>query len=379
MWDQTPRPRDVPASSSEHGAPSAERVVRIVLGTTIAAAALALAAAFWIGGRPAAVAAKPHLVLVTGGASDYWQRAAQGAQQAARDLGAELHVEMLAVDGDVERQTELIQQLTAHAPDGLAVCPLAAATQGDALDAAARRSRLVTFVADAPHTRRLCFCGPNSNSAGRLAARTVRALFPEGAAVLMLGARRGQEPEQNRRDGFCEATQFLHRGADPADKLFPVVERMTDDGDDAMRAGRIAAALRAHPEIRCVLDLSGRSVEPVVEATARAGVDDRVQVVTFDESAATLAAVARGTVHAAIVGDPYHSAYRAVRQLCRLAGARGNQLPAPGRGSDTTPCRVVRRDNAGTYPPRPSWRSAPATAGRLHVPGDRRSEFAALN
>src|SRR3954447_20683665 len=120
----------------------------------VAGAILVVRGILWYEG---AFTPKPRVALVTASAGPYWDLIVKGAQDAADRHGVRL--EVVRPPSDEPSQSKAIQSLIGQGYDGVAVSPNDATRQARLLAELGAKSNLVTFDADAPIARRLCFVG----------------------------------------------------------------------------------------------------------------------------------------------------------------------------------------------------------------------------
>ena len=152
---------------------------------------------------------------------------------------------------------------------------------------------------------------------------------------------------RERRQGVID--ELLGRGFDrnrPADPVdtplkgpkFTVVATATDGGDPAKAVESIAAALRAHPEVKGILGLFSYSAGAALKAIKQVGRSDQLKIVGFDASDETQAALQAGTVYSSILQDSYRCGYETIEVLANEA--RGIS-PGP---AELSPILTVRVD-----------------------------------
>ena len=139
-------------------------------------------------------------------------------------------------------------------------------------------------------------------------------------------------------DGFDR-----NRPADPVDvqlkgPKFTVVATATDGGDPAKAVESIAAALRAHPEVKGIVGLFRLQRGAALKAIKQVGRSDQLKVVGFDASDETQAALEAGTIYSSILQDSYRCGYETIEVLANEA--RGIS-PGP---AELSPILTVRVD-----------------------------------
>lgn len=268
-----------------------------------------------------------RLGLITWTQDPFWQPLIKGAQDYADKSNVDLTV--IRSEPTVAAQTQHIRDLLNSGIDGIAISPNDIVAQHEILEEAANKVPLVTFDTDAPDTKRRRYIGIDDYAAGRICAGELSEAMPNGGPVLISVGSVTMQNGRERRQGLIDA--LLGRGfdrahpADPVDaKLkggkFTIVTTVTDGGDPATAVKTIAAALRAHPEIKGIAGLFSYSAGAALEAIKQLGrTSDHIAIVGFDASPETQAGLEAGTIHSSILQDSYRVGYEAIEVLANEA------------------------------------------------------------
>lgn len=285
------------------------------------------------------------LALVTWTQDPFWEPLIRGAQEYADKSNVELIV--IRSKPSVDEQTQHIRDLLASGIDGIAISPNDANTQREILDEAASKVPLVTFDTDAPESKRRRFVSIDNYAAGRICAGEMSEAMPDGGPVLISVGSVTMQHGRQRRQGVID--ELLGRGfdrnrpADPMDVLlkgpkYTVVATATDGGDPEKAVESIAAALRAHPEVKGIVGLFSYSAPAALKAIKQVGRSDQLKIVGFDASDETQAALQAGTIYCSILQDSYRCGYETIEVLANEA--RGI---APGP-AELSPILTIRVD-----------------------------------
>jgi ribose transport system substrate-binding protein len=308
---------------------------------------LAGAAILWGAG---ALRPEPRVILVTSD-QPYWDLIIKGAQEAADQYDVKLDVRR--VKPDVEAQTAMIRSLVDQKFAGMAVSPIDPAAQAAVLAEVAGQHTLVTFDSDSPASQRLCFVGTDNYAAGRMCGQKVREALTDGGEVIISIANLDKENAQRRRQGVIDelADRPFKPDADmDAPDASPIkgpqhtVVTTVIDGNDAGKAVEmIAAAVKANPNLKCIVGLNAYSTPAVLRALEQTGQLGKIKVVGFDNHADTLAGIEQGNVYATIVQDQFGCGFHTVRILAEAA--RGDRSGLPMFQRRTLPVEVVTKEN----------------------------------
>lgn len=287
----------------------------------------------------------PKLVLVTGGSGPYWQAMVSGAEQAAKDQGAELQVMMPEGEENVAQQTELITKINAKEIDGLAVSPLDADKQTRLIDHFGKHALVVTVDSDAPFSQRLNYVGAANKAAGSDIGHVLQETLPEGGKVLVLMA---NTTKQNVVDRLAGLESVI--GEQNPDSKFRIIDYVIDEGDSQRCKTQLIQSLDAHQDISVIVALNGYQGEIVADVLNEKGLNGKVTVVSFDVNERILDALQNGTITATIAQDSYQYGYEAISSLCSFCYRGANQLPLPSAYATTNiATKVVREKDVPEY------------------------------
>lgn len=288
--------------------------------------------------------------FVTGGSGPYWQATVRGARDAARDLNAELQVEMPAEDENLAAQMDLLARITAAEVDGIAISPIDAEGQTHKINELVRETKVVTFDSDAPLSDRQSHVGTSNFAAGRTCARIVNEALPDGGKIAVLLANLTKENLIDRRAAFQERmNQYADDVEAGAEPKFTVVGYFEDNGNDDKCAQNIRDVIAAHPDLACIAGMNSRHGPILLRVLEEEGKLGQFTLVTFDAPDETLDGIEAGHIYATIAQDPYIYGYEAVKILTTLCRGDGVALPVVGKGSVYVGAEAIRKDNLGTF------------------------------
>ncbi len=279
-----------------------------------------------------------HVALVTWNEDPFWDPVIAGARDAATDFNAELTV--IKSKPTLEAQNGHMRDLVSQGVDGLAISPNDPAAQASLLKEFAAKCPIVTFDIDAPDSQRRVFVGIDNYSAGHFAADEVREAMPGGANVIItvgsLEMPHGRDRRQGVIDGLVDRQYRMDHPVDPLDvvlkgKTYTITSTVIDHGDVAKSTSLLADALKAHPEVNCVVALFSYSAEAALHAIEQAGRSGKVTVVGFDDTEATQAGIENGTIYASILQDTYRMGNEAVRLIAEEAREHSMKGPTGPR------------------------------------------------
>ena len=291
------------------------------------------------------------IAVLTWTEDPFWDPTVAGAKDAADTFGVSLT--FVKSKPDVDSQNAHIKELVASGIEGLAIAPNNPIAQEAAINEAAGKMPVVTFDSDAPNTKRRGFVGTDDYVAGQTAGQEVRSALPDGGAVIIAVGSIDMSNGGDRRRGLIDNLldrPFNRDGkADPVDAAlkganYSVVATVSDGGNPDAAKKAIADAIKAHPEVKCIVGLFSINGPIAADAVAAAGKKDQIKVVGFDESAEEQAAVQSGAIYSSVLQNQYRCGYETVRVLAELI--RGGQPNGPtGARLTALPVTVLRADN----------------------------------
>jgi len=290
--------------------------------------------------------------FLTNGVASFWDIAKAGAEQAGRDL--DVNVTVLMPDGVVQ-QKQMIEDLVIRQVDGIAISPIDAENQIEAINAAAAATHLITADSDAPKTERLLYLGMDNYEAGRLCGQLVKEALPDGGKVMIFIGRLEQDNARGRRQGVID--ELLDRDSDPTrfdppDRVlkgekYEILGTLTDQFDRLRGKQNVDDTLTAHPDLGCAVGLFVFNPPLILESLRAAGKLGQVKVVGFDEADETLAGIAAGHVHGTVVQNPFDYGRRSIEILHAIASGDTSVIPADG--FINVPARMIRKDNVAGF------------------------------
>lgn len=323
---------------------------------------LAFGAVMWIRGsvysEPPTPPA-PNLVFVTGGSGAYWQATIDGAEAAAKEFKAKLLVKQPSKNDNVDAQLAVLKDLDPQSLDGMAISPIDATAEGEAINRLCESLRVVTYDSDAPDTRRMSHVGTSNFSAGRTCARLVGEAMPEGGKIAVFLSTVTKENISDRKGGFAERIAAMADDEEGVDEKYSIVGYVEDQGNDDSTREQLRKLLSDHPDMGCLVALNARIGPLLLDELAALDKLGSVKLVTFDANDETLDGIEQGHIYATIAQDPYKFGYEAVNMLVQLCQGEGVSLPIVGNSSVYVGTEAVTKEKVSEFRQRLASRAAP--------------------
>jgi ribose transport system substrate-binding protein len=250
----------------------------------------------------------------------------RGAEEAANKLGVELVVQAAERELDVEKQTQIIENLIQTGVKALCVTPSGSKEVASVLGKATRAgipiviadTRVDPDAAAAANVKLGTFVGSDNYEGGKLAGQFMAQSTGGQAKVAILEGIPGHETGDSRLRGFRDAVASSSGitivASQPAnwerDQGFTVFQNM----------------LQAHPEIDALFAASDLMALGAVEAIAAANRTGKVRVIGFDAPDDARAAIDAGRMVGSVAQSPRDMGRIAVESAYRLI--RGENVPA---------------------------------------------------
>ncbi|MGD1068502.1 MAG: diguanylate cyclase [Bryobacteraceae bacterium] len=211
---------------------------------------------------------------------------------------------------DVVRQKEILADLLSSAPDAIAMVPAHASALDNLIDRhTAQRTRVITFNADAPLSRRASYVGPDAIKSGALAAEVLTKLMGDGAGVVSFPGPLETGNLAARYGGFLtELTRWR-----PDARILACYE-----GTENLRETAIAL-LRENPGVGGIYVGNARAYQ-IGAALESAGM--HVPCVGFDNTEAVRRFLRNRLVSAVIDQNVYQQGYLAVQRAWEAVSSR---------------------------------------------------------
>ena len=250
----------------------------------------------------------------------------RGAEESASKLGIELVVQAAERELDVEKQTQIIENLIQTGVRALCVTPSGSKEVASVLAKATRANipivvgdtRVDPAAAAAAGVKLGTFVGSDNYEGGRLAGQFLVQSSGGQAKVAILEGIPGHETGDSRLRGFRDAIAgspgITIVASQPAnwerDQGFTVFQNM----------------LQAHAEIDALFAASDLMALGAVEAIAVANRTGKIRVIGFDALDDARKAIEAGTMAASVAQSPYDMGRIAVESADKLI--RGETVPA---------------------------------------------------
>jgi ribose transport system substrate-binding protein len=301
---------------------------RIVIRGAVIAAQAALAITL-LGAldTAGADANKPVIALLPGVVDPFYFTMKRGADQAAKEVGAELLFQIPKAWNTAD-QVPILKAMIAKHPDVLVIAPVDK-TQliqplKEASDAGIKVITVDTYIgtgkyrtgagnADFPYS----YVASDNTEGGRIAARALAKAIGDKGTVYVENNKPGISSTDQRAEGFAEEMK-KHPG-------IKVLETQYNEDDANRAAAHVAAVLARTPDLAGIFAANTFSGKGAAAGVKNAGKTGVVKVVTFDAVPGIDQDLKSGLVDIAVAQKPSEMGYMGVKYAADLA--RGKTVP----------------------------------------------------
>jgi len=301
---------------------------RIVIRGAVIAAQAALAITLMGALAPAgADSSKPVIALLPGVVDPFYFTMKRGADQAAKEAGAELLFQIPKAWNTAD-QVPILKAMIAKHPDVLVIAPVDK-TQliqplKEASDAGIKVITVDTYIgtgkyrtgagnADFPYS----YVASDNTEGGRIAAQALAKAIGDKGTVYVENNKPGISSTDQRAEGFAEEMK-KHPN-------IKVLETQYNEDDANRAAAHVAAVLARTPDLAGIFAANTFSGKGAAAGVKNAGKTGVVKVVTFDAVPGIDQDLKSGLVDIAVAQKPSEMGYMSVKYAADLA--RGKTVP----------------------------------------------------
>ena len=278
------------------------------------------------------------LAFVTNNASDYWTIARKGVEKADNELNNVTVEFKMPGSGAADEQKRIIDDLLSTGVNGIAMSPIDPDNQTADINAAAKKTLIITQDSDAPTSDRALYIGTDNVAAGKQAGELIKEALPEGGKIMVFVGKSDARNAKERFDGIKEALQG---------SKVEIIDVRTDDTDRARAKSNAADTMVKYPEVAALVGLWSYNAPAILGAVRDANKVGKVKIIAFDDEDETLAGVKDGSIFATVVQQPFEFGYQSVILMNKYLG--GDKSVIPASKQIIVPTLVVKKDSVEEY------------------------------
>jgi ribose transport system substrate-binding protein len=276
-------------------------------------------------GGPAMAQTKPTIsIIVKDKTSVYWQAVLAGARKAGQDLGVNVTELGAQSASDVAGQISILEKAVASNPAAIIIAPAQFTPLGKAIDAAAKKVKLIGIDSAADTNALISFLGTDAAQAGRIAADLLADAITktyadtEGDVAIISALPGAASPDQSAK-GFREQVAKKYRALN-------VLPDKVGDAQEASGLSIMKDLTAADRDLRGVFVTNIIMAEGAGQVVYNKSSGDRINYVVFGSDDKLIKFLQDGTIAALIVQDPFRMGYDGVKTA--LAAAKGEKVSA---------------------------------------------------
>jgi len=258
-------------------------------------------------------------VIPKGTIHEFWKSVHAGAVKAGREEDADILWQGPAKEDDRTGQIEVVQNFTSRGLDAIVLAPLDDKALARPVEAAVKRGiKVVIIDSDLKSKAMSSFVATDNYEAGRLAAKRMGELFPEGGRIMVMRYLEGSASNANRENGFLDGLK------ESAPKC-TVISSNQHAGVTAESALKTAQnLLNRFPKVDGIFTPNAPTGFGMLRALQISGRAGKVKLIAFDATEPLLNALETGQVAGLVVQDPFLMGYLGVK--IALAAVRGETV-----------------------------------------------------
>jgi len=242
----------------------------------------------------------------------FWKSVHTGAKLGGVGLGVNVVWMPPAIDDDIEKQIQLIDQCVKEGYSGIAIAPI----DKDSLVEPIRRAmanKIPVLIFDSgikgiPGKDYISFVGIDNKAAGNLAGEEMVKLLNGKGKVIVLRYGLSSPNISLREEGFIETIK-KHKSIELMEKDFFITGSVEKIADDCIK---ISEKLKKANGVFCSYE---QSTLGLLKALRKLGIAGKVKLIGFDTPVEAIDALKKGEIDLLMVQDPSQIGYQCVKTL----------------------------------------------------------------
>lgn len=298
--------------------PRAAKFVAIGLALVLAASLVMIGCNRDSGTSTASKTEKKY-AFVTNNVSEFWKQAAAGVHKYNKEAGVTVEVKS-PVNGKVEEQNQIIEDLIAQGYDGIAVSVIAPNDQIAVMNKAAAKTNVICFDSDCAKSNRLAYVGTDNYDAGKTLGDRIVKLLPSGGKMAVFVGTFAADNAKQRLDGIKDAIKGHN---------IDIAVQKEDQTDQNKARTNVEDVLNGYADINLLCGLWSYNGTAIAKAINASGKKGKVLAAVFDGDDGTLEGIKDGTLACTVVQEPFEEGYLSSKLLNDLATKGKSVLPNP--------------------------------------------------
>ncbi|MPZ00844.1 MAG: substrate-binding domain-containing protein [Actinophytocola sp.] len=283
-------------------------MTKITAIAAVSALSMAMAAGCQSSGEEGGEGDRPQIAIVSKGFQhQFWQAVQKGAQQAAKEFGAEITFEGPDSESDVDEQIQMLQTALDRSPDAIGFAALDSQASIPLMQRAQQSDiPVIAFDSGVDSDVPVATAATDNKAAAALAAeKMVEQIGGKGKVALVVHDQTSVSGT-DRRDGF---TDYIKKNAPDVE----IVSIQYGGGDQLKSTDLAKTIMQANPDLDGIFGSNEGSAIGVVNAVKELRKQGDLTVIGFDSGQAQINAINDELMTGAITQDPIDIGYQTVK------------------------------------------------------------------
>ena len=267
----------------------------------------------WQPGKAAKIVFLPKVKDET---NDFWMSIISGGQSAAKEFDAELIVLAPEIETDYKLQEKYVEEAIKLHADAVVISPILYEEMTDTVRKVKEAGiKLVMMDSNLDESLEDCYVATNNVDAGMQMGKKILDFIDEDSKIVIMSHVKDSSTAMEREQG-------LRKGLGPYEKNIVEVLYANSDYEQAFRLTK--ELLERQSNISLIAGTNLYSTVGVSRAVREMQMEDRVQIVGFDNDVEGIQYMEEGIIDALIVQNPFNMGYLSVQKAVELV--RGHKV-----------------------------------------------------
>ena len=289
------------------------RIVKAVSAVLLILAAIFLIRDKWQPERAPKIVFLPKVKDET---NDFWMSIISGGHSAAKEFDAELIVLAPDIETDYELQEKYVEEAIKLNADAVVISPILYEEMTDTVRKVKEAGiKLVMMDSNLDESLEDCYVATNNVEAGIKMGEKILDFIEEDSKIVIMSHVKDSSTAMEREQG-------LRQGLGPYEKNIVEVLYANSDYEQAYQLTK--ELLKRRSDITLIAGTNLYSTVGVGRAVREMQLEDRVQIVGFDNDVAGIQYMEEGIIDTLIVQNPFNMGYLSVQKAVELV--RGHKV-----------------------------------------------------
>lgn len=289
------------------------RVVKAVLAVLLILAAIFFIRDKWQPEKPVKIVFLPKVRDET---NDFWMSIISGGQSAAKEFDAELIVLAPDIETDYELQEKYVEEAIKLKPDAVVISPILYEEMTDTVRKVKEAGiKLIMMDSNLDESLEDCYVATNNVEAGKQMGKNILDYIDEDSKIVIMSHVKDSSTAMEREQGVREGLGRFEKN---------IVEVLYSNSDYEQAYLLTKELMERRSDITLIAGTNLYSTVGVGRAVREMQLEDRVQIVGFDNDVEGIQYMEEGIIDTLIVQNPFNMGYLSVQKAVELV--RGQKV-----------------------------------------------------